>query len=203
MPFSTILLSGATVGMTTLAFAIAAPASAQEQYAHKHYAHTHYAHPRYRHYAHYHEGRQIVVHAQEPVPVQAQGYAWGPAAAVGNVVVGTGQAVQGVFTGAGAVVGGILGGVFGGTAALFGYPYNPTPSYAYSATPSYAYGAPFAAPFNAAGGGGGFPVPGGGRRFRRFAGRPPRLLSHFRLYHIGSVVERSTRSHQSARVRSG
>jgi hypothetical protein len=58
--------------------------------------------------------------------------------------------VQGVFTGAGAIVGGVLGGVFGGTAALFGYPYNPTPSYAYG-TPSYAYGAPFAAPFNAAG----------------------------------------------------
>ena len=52
---------------------------------------------------------------------------------------GTGQAVQGVFTGTGAVVGGILGGVFGGAAALFGYP------------PSYAYGAPFAAPFNATG----------------------------------------------------
>ena len=72
-------------------------------------------------------------------------------AAVGNVVVGTGQAVQGVFTGAGAIVGGVLGGVFGGTAALFGYPYNPMPSYAYGGTPSYPYGAPFAAPFNAAG----------------------------------------------------
>jgi hypothetical protein len=151
MPFSTLFLSGATVGMTTLAFAIATPASAQEQYANKHYAHTHYAHARYRHYAHYHGGRQIVVHAQEPAPVQAQSYAWGPAAAVGNVVVGTGQAVQGVFTGAGAVVGGILGGVVGGTAALFGYPYNPTPSYAYAAPSSYPYGAPFAAPFNAAG----------------------------------------------------
>jgi hypothetical protein len=34
----------ATVGTTTLAFAIATPASAQE-----HYAHTHYAHARYRH----------------------------------------------------------------------------------------------------------------------------------------------------------
>jgi hypothetical protein len=147
MPFSTLLLSGATVGMTTLAFAIATPASAQEYYAHKHYAHTHYAHARYHHY----EGRQIVVHAQEPVLVPAQGYAWGPAAAVGNVVVGTGQAVQGVFTGAGAIVGGVVGGVFGGTAALFGAPYNPTPSYAYGATPSYPYGAPFAAPFNAAG----------------------------------------------------
>ena len=145
MPFSTLLLSGATIGMTTLAFAIATPASAQEHYAHKHYAHA-----RYRH-AHYEGGRQIVVHPQVAAPVQAQGYAWGPVAAVGNVVVGTGQAVQGVFTGAGAVVGGILGGVFGGTAALFGYPYNPTPSYAYAAPSSYPYGAPFAAPFNAAG----------------------------------------------------
>ena len=143
MPFSTFLPSVATVGMTTLAFALATPASAQEHYAHKHYAHA-----RYRH-AYYAEGRQIVVHPREPVPVQAQ--AWGPVAAVGNVVVGTGQAVQGVFTGAGAVVGGILGGVFGGTAALFGYPYNPTPSYAYAAPSSYPYGAPFAAPFNAAG----------------------------------------------------
>ena len=143
MPFSTLLPSVATFGMTAVAFAIATPASAQEHYAHKHYAHA-----RYRH-AHYEEGRQIVVHPREPVPVQAQ--AWGPVAAVGNVVVGTGQAVQGVFTGAGAIVGGVLGGVFGGTAALFGYPYNPTPSYAYAAPSSYPYGAPFAAPFNAAG----------------------------------------------------
>lgn len=139
MPISTLLLSVATVGATTLAFAIATPASAQEHYAHKHYAHTHYAHARYHHYAHYHEGRHIVVHAQEPAPVQSQSYAWGPVAAVGNVVGGTGQAVEGVFTGAGAIVGGVLGGVFGGTAALFGN------------SPSYSYGAPFAAPFNAAG----------------------------------------------------
>jgi len=139
MAFSTLLLSGATVGMTTLAFAIAAPASAQEHYAHKHYAHTHYAHARYRHHAHYEVGRQIIVHPQETTPVQAQGYAWGPVAAVGNVVGGTGQAVEGVFTGAGSVVSAFLGGVFGGTAALFGYP------------PSYTYGAPFAVPFNAAG----------------------------------------------------
>ena len=135
MPFSTLFLSGATVGMTTLAFAIATPASAQEPYAHKHYAHTHYAHARYHHY----EGRYIVVHAQQPVVVQSPGYAWGPVAAVGNVVGGTGQAVQGVFTGAGAVVSAFVGGVFGGTAALFGYP------------PSYTYGAPLATPFNAAG----------------------------------------------------
>ena len=72
MPFSTLLLSGATIGMTTLAFAIATPASAQEHYAHKHYAHTHYAH--YRH----HEGRQIVVHAQEPVVVQSRATPGGP-----------------------------------------------------------------------------------------------------------------------------
>jgi hypothetical protein len=133
MPFSTVLLSGATVGMTTLAFAIAAPASAQKNYGHRHYAHTHYAH--YRH----HEGRQIVVHAQEPVVVQSPAYTWGPVAAVGTVVGGTGQAVEGLFIGAGAVVGSFAGGVLGGTAALFGSP------------PTYAYGAPFAAPFNAAG----------------------------------------------------
>ena len=146
MPFSTLFLSGATVGMTTLAFAISTPASAQEPYAHKHYPHAHY-----HHYAHHVVGRQIIVHPQATAPVQNQSYAWGPVAAVGDVVVGTGQAVQGVFTGAGAIVGGVLGGVFGGTAALFGYPYNPTPSYAYGGTPSYPYGAPFAAPFNAAG----------------------------------------------------
>ena len=139
MPFSNLLLSVATVGTTTLAFAFAAPASAQENYAHKHYAHTHYAHAHYRHYAHYHEGRQIVVHAQEPVVVQSPSYAWGPVAAVGTVVGGTGQAVEGVFTGAGSIVGSFVGGVLGGTAALFGSP------------PTYAYGAPFAAPFNAAG----------------------------------------------------
>jgi hypothetical protein len=135
MPFSTLLLSGATVGMTTLAFAIATPASAQQHYAHQHYAHTHYAH--YRHHAH--EGRYIVVHAQEPVVVQSPSYGWGPVTAVGTLVGGTGQAVEGVFTGAGAVVGSFVGGVLGGTAALFGSP------------PTYAYGAPFAAPFNAAG----------------------------------------------------
>ena len=63
MSFSTLLLSVATVGTTTLAFAIATPASAQEHYAHKHW-HA-YAHVRYRHYAHHHEGRQIVVHAPD------------------------------------------------------------------------------------------------------------------------------------------
>ena len=138
MPFSTVLLSAATAGMTTLALAIATPASAQQQYVHKHYAHA-----RYRH--HYTEGRNIVVHAPEQAPavVQSPSYGWGPvagpAAAVGTFVGGTGQAVEGVFTGAGAVVGSFVGGVLGGTAALFGSP------------PTYAYGAPFAAPFNAAG----------------------------------------------------
>jgi hypothetical protein len=138
MPFSTLFLSGATVGMATLAFAISTPASAQEPYVYKHYPHAHY-----HHYAHHVVGRQIIVHPQAMAPVPAPSYGWGPVAAVGAVVAGTGQAVQGVFTGAGAIVGGVLGGVLGGTAALFGYPYNPTPS--------YAYGAPFAAPFNAAG----------------------------------------------------
>jgi hypothetical protein len=137
MRFSTLLLSGATVGMATLAATIATPASAQQHYAHRHYTHTRYAHARNHH--HYNEGRQIVVHAQEPAQVQSQGYVFGPVAAVGNVVGGTAQAVEGVFTGAGAVVSAFLGGVFGGTAALFGYP------------PSYTYGAPFAAPFNVAG----------------------------------------------------
>ena len=36
MQFSTLLLSVATVATTTLAFAIATPASAQEHYGHKH-----------------------------------------------------------------------------------------------------------------------------------------------------------------------
>ena len=157
MPFSTLLLSGATAGMTTLALAIATPASAQQNYAHKHYAHTHYAH--YRH----HEGRQIVVHAQEPVVVQSPAYTWGPVAAVGTVVGGTGQAVAGLFTGAGAVVGSFAGGVLGGTAALFGSP------------PTYAYGAPFAAPFDAAGtvAGAPFQVVGGA-----FGAPPPAHVSY-------------------------
>lgn len=144
MPFSTLLLSTATVGMTTLAFAIGAPASAQEHYGQRHYTHTHhhhYAHSRYRHYAHYNEGRQIIVHPQETTLVPAQGYVWGPVGAVGTVVGGTGYAVGGVFTGAGMIVEGVVGGVLGGVAALFG---SPPPS-------TYAYGAPFAAPFNAAG----------------------------------------------------
>ena len=162
MSFSTFGLSAATVGMATLAFAIAAPASAQEHYAQKHYAqthythyaHTHYAHARYRHYARYGEGRQIIVHPQPPVQAH---YGFGPAVVVGDVVGGTGQAVQAVFNGAGAIVGGILGGVFGGASAIFGYPHYAaaTPAYAYGyGGPSYnyaAYGAPFAAPFNAAG----------------------------------------------------
>jgi hypothetical protein len=150
MRFSTLLLSVATVGTTALAFAIATPASAQQYYAHKHYAHA-----RYRH--HY-ESRQIVVHAQEPVVVQSPVYTtWGPVAAVGTVVGGTGEAVAGLFTGAGAVVGSFVGGVLGGTAALFGSP------------PTYAYGAPFAAPFNAAGAVAGAPFQWVGGAF----GAPP------------------------------
>jgi hypothetical protein len=158
MRFSTLLLSVATLGTTTLAFAIATPASAQQYYGHKHYAHA-----RYRHYAHHREGRQIVVHAQEPVIVQTPAYTWGPVAAVGTLVGGTGLAVEGVFTGAGAVVGSFVGGVLGGTAALFGSP------------PSYAYGAPFAAPFNAAGtvAGAPFQVVGGA-----FGAPPPAHASY-------------------------
>ena len=153
MPFSNLLLSVAAVGTTTLAFAIATPASAQQYYGHKHYAHA-----RYRHYAPHHEGRQIIVHAQEPVVVQTPVYTtWGPVAAVGTVVGGTGQAVAGLFTGAGAVVGSFVGGVLGGTAALFGSP------------PTYAYGAPFAAPFNAAGAVAGAPFQWVGGAF----GAPP------------------------------
>ena len=145
MPFSTLFLSGATVGMTTLAaFAISTPASAQEIYPHKHYTSARPLSPLRPPCRGSSDHRSSASNGASAEP----GYAWGPVAAVGAVVVGTGQAVQGVFTGAGAVVGGVLGGVFGGTAALFGYPYNhPLP---YGA-PSYAYGAPFAAPFNAAG----------------------------------------------------
>ncbi len=135
MRFRNLLLSVATAG-TTLAFGFTAPASAQETYSHRSYAHTHHAYARHHHYAN--EGRYVVVHAQS-VPAPAPSYAWGPVAAVGTVVGGTGQAVGGVFTGAGAIVGSFLGGVLGGTAALFGSP------------PTYSYGAPFAAPFNAAG----------------------------------------------------
>ena len=86
MPFSTLGLSVATVGMATLAFT---PASAQEHYAQTHYAHAlRYAHAHYRHYARYGEGRQIVVHRQRPVQAQNQGYGWGPGVVVGNVVGG-------------------------------------------------------------------------------------------------------------------
>ena len=46
MQFSTLFLSVATLGTTTLAFAIATPASAQEHYAHKHYSHARYHHYR-------------------------------------------------------------------------------------------------------------------------------------------------------------
>ena len=144
MSFSTFGLSAATVGMATLAFAIAAPASAQEHYAQKHYAqthythyaHTHYAHARYRHYARYGEGRQIIVHPQPPVQAH---YGFGPAVVVGDVVGGTGQAVQAVFYGAGAIVGGILGGVFGGVSAIFTRIAAATPATRLW-RPSYNYG---------------------------------------------------------------
>src|ERR1700722_4699416 len=140
MPFSTLGLSGATAGMATLAFAIAAPASAQEHYTHTHYVHTHYHH--YHHYAHYGEGRQIIVHSQAPVvaPAPAPTYAFGPVGAVGSVVGGTGQAVGAVFTGAGGIVGGVVGGVLGGVSALFGGP-------GYTYAPVNGYGGPFGGRF--------------------------------------------------------
>ncbi len=149
MRFSTLRLATATVGMAALALAVAAPASAQEAYGR----------PRHRHHTvHHDEGRQIVVHAAQP---PAPYYGWGPGAAVGNVVSGTGQAAQAVFTGAGAVGGGVVGGVLGGATALFSSPtYSAIPAYAYgSSGPAYApgasaggpIGAAFAAPFNAAG----------------------------------------------------
>ena len=134
MPFRTLSRSVAAAGMATLAYAIAAPASAQE--------HTHFSHARYHHYSNYGESRQIVVH---PQPVQAQRYAGGPVGAVGSVVGGTGQAVGAVFYGAGGIVGGIVGGVVGGVSALFGGP-------GYSYAPATGYGGPFAAPFNVVGG---------------------------------------------------
>src|ERR1700722_10488546 len=132
MPFTTLGLSVATVGMATLAFAIAAPASAQEYSAHTHYHHYHH----YHHYAHYGEGRQIIVHSTAPVQVQPVSYASGPVGAVGSVVGGTGQAVQSVFIGAGGIVGGVVGGVAGGVSALFGGP-------GYTYAPATGYGGPF------------------------------------------------------------
>ena len=109
MPFSTLLLSVATVGTTTLAFAIATPASAQEKYAHKHYAHTHYAHARYRHYAHYEQvvrslfmrnnQRQCRARATPGVPWRRSATSW----------VEPARPCREVFTGAGAVVGGVRG----------------------------------------------------------------------------------------------
>ena len=190
MSFSTFGLSAATVGMATLAFAIAAPASAQEHYAQKHYAqthythyaHTHYAHARYRHYARYGEGRQIIVHPQPPVQAH---YGFGPAVVVGDVVGGTGQAVQAVFNGAGAIVGGILGGVFGGASAIFGYPHYAaaTPAYAYGyGGPSYnyaAYGAPVRGAVQCGRRNRRSTLPVGQRRFGRDAARG--LLSRSRL----------------------
>ncbi len=150
MQFSTLRLAAATVGMAALALAISVPASAQQTYGH--YRHHH------NRAVHRDEGRQIVVHAVQP---PAPYYGWGPGAAVGNVVSGTGQAAQSVFTGAGGIVGGVVGGVLGGVTALFSSPsYSPMPAYAYgSAAPGYApaasaggpIGADFAAPFNAVG----------------------------------------------------
>jgi hypothetical protein len=163
MPFSRLGLSAVTAG--ALAFAIAAPASAQESSAHKHYGHTLRAQSHYRHYSHYGESRHIVVHAQ---PTPAPVYAWGPVGAVVSVVNGTGQAVGAVFYGAGGIVGGIVGGVVGGVSALFGGP-------GYNYVPAIGYGGPFAAPFNAAGGvaAAPFQVVGGA-----FGGTPPATASY-------------------------
>ena len=162
MPFSTLLLSGATVGMTTLAFAIATPASAQQNYAHKHYAHTHYA-PHYRHYA---TTTRVVISSsmrKNRWSCRARATPGGPWRRSAPVVGGTGQAVAGVFTGAGAIVGGFVGGVLAAQRRSS------------AARPAYAYGAPFAAPFNAAGtvAGAPFQVVGGA-----FGAPPPAHASY-------------------------
>ena len=142
MPFSTLGLSVATVGMATLAFAIAAPASAQERYAHNHLrAYPLCARPLSPHRPLW---RRSSDHRSFASAGAAPTYALGPVGAVGSVVGGTGQAVLAVFTGAGGIVGGVVGGVFGGVSALFGGP-------GYTYTPANGYGGPFAAPFNAAG----------------------------------------------------
>ena len=186
MRFSTLLLSVVTLGTTTLAFATATPASAQKYYGHKHYAHSHYAHSRYRHYAHYDEGRQIVVHPQETVLIPSPGYTWGPVAAVGTLVGGTGQAVEGVFTGAGAVVGSFLGGVFGGAGGALRLPAE------------LCLWRSFRRAVQCGRGSGRSAVPGGGRRFRSAAGQPRRLLSHSGSTSSDHGVERNTRSHCGA-----
>ena len=165
MSFNTLGLSAATAGMATLAFAIAAPASAQTYYSHAHYHYHHH----YHHYSHYSEGRQIVVHSQAPVMV-APTYGFGPVGAVGSVVNGTGQAVSAVFYGAGGIVGGVVGGVLGGVSALFGGP-------GYTYTAASGYGGPFAAPFNAAGGVAGRPSRWWAALLRE---RPLSLTSRFR-----------------------
>ena len=94
MPFSTLGLSVATVGAATLAFAIAAPASAQEHYGQRHYTHARIiAHARLSPLRpRYGEGRQIVVHPQ--CWRRRRRYVTGPVGAVGSVVGGTGHAVE-------------------------------------------------------------------------------------------------------------
>ncbi len=169
MAFSNLLLSVAAVGTTTLALAIAAPASAQEHYAHNHYHHYVYHH----HYAYHHPGRQIVVHAQEPVVVQPA-YTWGPVAAVGTLVGGTGQAVAGLLP-APARLWAVSWAECLAARRRSSAPRRPTHMalrlQRRSMRPGQWPGA----------------VPGGGRRLRRAAirARPRRLLSQFRLYLSG------------------
>ena len=176
MPFSTLSLSGATVGMTTLALAISTPASAQETYAHKHYVHAHY-----HHYVHHVVGRQIIVHAQQPVPVQPRVYAWGPVAAVGNVVVGTGQAGAGRLYRRRRHCGRGPGRSVWRHGGALRLPVQPAAELRIRRPAELPIRRPFRRPVQCGRGSGRVTVPGGGRRFRRDAGGPPRLLSHFRL----------------------
>ena len=142
MPFNTLGLSAATVGMATLAFAITAPASAKRTAHIPTWACSLCAcrlSPLFPLWRGPSDHRSFATAGSA-----AWSYAWGPVGAVGSVVTGTGQAVGAVFYGAGGIVGGVVGGVFGGVSALFGGP-------GYTYTPTNGYGGPFSAPFNAGG----------------------------------------------------
>ena len=179
MPFSNLLLSLATVGTTTLAFAIATPVSAQQYYPHHHYAHAHYA------YGHTHYTTIATTLTRVVIssftrknrwscrPQHAWGPMGGPVSAVGNVVGGTGYAVGRVFTGAGMIVEGRWRRVGRRVGAL-------------RRPGRLRIRRSVRCAIQCGGDRGRSAVPGGGRRFRSAAACARQLLSHF---------QRNTRLH--------
>ena len=176
MPFSTLFLSGATVGMTTLAFAISTPASAQEPYAHKHYAHAHY-----RHYAHHRRGssdhRSSASNGASAEPGLRLGACGGGRRRRGGNRPGRAGRLYRRRRHCGRGPGRSVW-RHGGALRV---PVQPDAELRIRRHAELRIRRPFRCAVQCGRGSGRITVPGGGRRFRRDAGRQPRLLSRFRL----------------------